>query len=60
MLREGQNQSYMDGVGAAGPHKRPPNMPFEMICDKPFVFILCEYTFDGGDQILFTGIVNKP
>ncbi len=34
--------------------------PFEMVCDKPFVFILCGSTYDGGDQILFTGVVNKP
>jgi serpin B len=37
-----------------------PTKPFEMICDKPFVFILYEYTYDGGSQILFTGIVNQP
>ena len=37
-----------------------PNKPFEMICDRPFVFILCEHTVDGGDQVLFTGVVNKP
>jgi serpin B len=45
------------GITSAGPQ---PSIPFEMICDRPFVFILCEHTFDGGDQILFTGIVNKP
>jgi serine protease inhibitor len=33
---------------------------FEMICDRPFMFVLYDYTYDGGDQILFTGIVNKP
>jgi serpin B len=38
----------------------PPPKPFEMICDKPFVFILYESTADGGDQILFTGVVNQP
>ena len=27
---------------------------------KPFVFVLYDYTHDGGSQILFTGIVNKP
>jgi serpin B len=37
-----------------------PTDNFEMICDKPFVFILFDYTYDGGAQILFTGIVNKP
>jgi serpin B len=47
------------GMAAAG-IRRPSDKTFEMICDRPFVFILCEYTHDGGDQILFTGIVNKP
>ena len=45
------------GATSAGPQ---PNKPFEMICDKPFVFILYEHTNDGGKQILFTGMVNKP
>jgi len=47
----------MDGATSAGPR---PNIPFEMICNKPFVFILYEYTYDGGSQILFTGMVNQP
>jgi serpin B len=34
--------------------------PFEMICDKPFVFVLYGYTADGVSQVLFTGLVNKP
>ena len=37
-----------------------PTKPFEMICDKPFVFILYQYTYDGGYQVLFTGVVNEP
>jgi len=45
-------------AGSAWPGEPP--KPFEMICDKPFVFILCENTMDGGDQILFTGVVNQP
>lgn len=32
-----------------------PTSPFEMICNKPFVFILEDYS-----QILFTGVVNNP
>jgi len=31
-----------------------------MICDRPFMFVLFDNTYDGGNQILFTGIVNKP
>ncbi|MCL2696298.1 MAG: hypothetical protein FWE69_08240, partial [Clostridiales bacterium] len=34
--------------------------PFIMRCDKPFVFILYGDTHDGGAQVLFTGIVNRP
>jgi len=37
-----------------------PTEPFEMICDRPFVFILYRHTHDGGSQALFTGIVNRP
>jgi len=37
-----------------------PTEPFEMVCDKPFVFLLCDRTYDGGSQILFTGVVNQP
>jgi len=49
--------TVMTGATSAGPQ---PNVPFEMICDRPFVFILYEYTHDGGSQILFTGMVNQP
>jgi serpin B len=45
------------GGTSVGPQ---PNRPFEMICDRPFVFILYDHTHDGGNQILFTGVVNKP
>ncbi len=38
-------------LGAALPVE---TKPFEMVCDKPFAFILCA----GDDQILFTGVVN--
>lgn len=38
----------------------PEGIPFEMICNRPFVFILYENTYDGGAQILFTGVVCKP
>jgi serpin B len=37
-----------------------PEETFEMICDRPFVFILFSRTTDGGSQILFMGTVNKP
>jgi serpin B len=44
---------------SAGPGE-PPDQPFEMNCDKPFVFILYDHTHDGGMQVLFTGMVNRP
>jgi len=44
--------------GPGGP--TPPPVPFEMICNKPFVFILYDYTYDGGAQVLFAGVVNQP
>ncbi|MDR0963131.1 MAG: hypothetical protein LBM60_00755, partial [Clostridium sp.] len=34
--------------------------PFEMICDSPFAFVLHAPTVDGGEQVLFTGVVNAP
>lgn len=37
-----------------------PTEPFVINCNKPFVFVLYDNTYDGGNQILFTGIVNKP
>jgi serpin B len=33
-----------------------PKKPFEMICNKPFGFVLC----GKFGQILFTGVVNQP
>jgi len=39
-------------AGAALPQ---PTEPFSMVCDKPFVFVLC----GGGGHILFTGVVNQ-
>ena len=49
--------TVMPASGAGMPQ---PTEPFEMICDKPFVFILYESTYDGGNQVLFSGIVNQP
>ncbi|MGI6280433.1 MAG: serpin family protein [Acutalibacteraceae bacterium] len=40
--------------------KYRPTHSFEMICNKPFVFVLYGNTHDGKTQILFTGIVNQP
>jgi len=37
-----------------------PTEPFEMNCNRPFVFVLYGNTYDGGNQVLFTGVVNQP
>ena len=37
-----------------------PVTTFEMICDRPFAFVLHRQTNDGGRQVLFTGVVNRP
>jgi len=47
----------MAGSGMVEPQ---PTAPFEMNCNKPFVFVLYGNTYDGGSQVLFTGIVNQP
>jgi len=39
----------------AGSAMPQPTEPFSMVCDKPFVFVLC----GSGRQILFTGVVNQ-
>ena len=35
-----------------------PTKAFEMVCSKPFAFILYERSYKGNSQILFTGIVQ--
>lgn len=45
---------------ADGAAELEPTKPFDMNCNKPFVFVLYGYTRDGGKQVLFTGIVNQP
>lgn len=46
-------------LGAPPPDIEPAE-PFEMICDRPFAFILYGHTRDGRNQVLFTGVVNQP
>ena len=50
--------TVMAMAGSAFPE--PPGVPFEMICDRPFAFVLYDTTYDGGSQVLFTGIVQEP
>ena len=51
--------TIMPTATSAGPDDSP-KKPFEMNCNKPFVFILYDYTHDGGMQVLFTGMVHQP
>ena len=51
--------TVMAAPGAGAP-MLPELPPFVMKCDRPFVFVLYQTTFDGGAQVLFTGMVNKP
>lgn len=37
-----------------------PDDTFVMNCNRPFAFVLYGNTYDGGAQILFTGVVNQP
>ncbi|MDR0952192.1 MAG: hypothetical protein LBM18_04640 [Oscillospiraceae bacterium] len=48
--------TVMAMAGAGAPEE---TVPFEMVCDRPFVFVLYGDTFDGGNQVLFTGVVNR-
>ena len=57
---KGTTAAAVTVMAASNTSMPPPNVPFEMICDRPFMFILYDYTYEGGAQILFTGIVNQP
>jgi serpin B len=52
--------TVMAGATSAKPGEEEKKPPFTMICDKPFVFVLYGPTTDGGSQVLFTGLVNRP
>jgi serpin B len=49
--------TVMSADSGAMPGEIEPEVPFEMICDKPFVFVLYSAT-DGVAVPLFTGMVN--
>jgi serpin B len=57
---KGTTAAAVTVMPAAGAGMPLPAEPFEMVCDTPFVFVLYERTYDGGSQVLFTGIVNQP
>ena len=57
---KGTTAAAVTVMPTAGAGMPLPTEPFEMICDRPFMFILYESTYDGGYQVLFTGIVNQP
>ena len=57
---KGTTAAAVTVLAAAGAGPPEPTAPFEMICNSPFVFVLYSHTYDGGAQVLFTGIVNQP
>ena len=56
---EGTTAAAVTVLAMAGAGMPLPTEPFEMICDKPFVFVLYDWTYDGSSQVLFTGVVNQ-
>lgn len=57
---KGTTAAAVTVMAMAGGMPPEPAEPFEMICDRPFAFVLCSRTTDGGNQVLFTGVVNQP
>jgi serpin B len=47
-------------VAVPGAMPPDPSERFEMICDRPFAFVLFGDTRDGGETALFTGVVGCP
>ncbi|MDR1603176.1 MAG: hypothetical protein LBS10_00005 [Gracilibacteraceae bacterium] len=52
---EGTTAAAVTVMAAVGSSMPLPTEPFELVCDRPFVFVLTDF-----DQVLFTGIVNQP
>jgi serpin B len=53
---KGATAAAVTALAMSGAAMSQPTEPFEMKCDKPFVFVL---TGNSGD-VLFTGVVNLP
>ena len=56
---KGTTAAAVTVMAAAGAAMPQPTEPFSMICDRPFAFVLYGNTYDGGDQVLFCGVVNQ-
>ena len=58
MNEEGTEAAAVTGISvvATGVEMEPPK-PFEMIVDRPFLFVISDTV---TDSILFIGIVNDP
>ncbi|MDR1540095.1 MAG: hypothetical protein LBU32_19260 [Clostridiales bacterium] len=52
---KGTTAAAVTVIAMAGAGMPIPTEPFEMVCDKPFIFVLESY-----GQVLFTGVVNNP
>ena len=57
---EGATAAAVTIMNMYGSSRMEAETTFEMICNRPFVFILHSFTVDGGRQVLFTGVVNQP
>ena len=57
---KGTTAAAVTVMALAGAARPEPAEPFEMICDRPFAFVLYGRTYDGGNQVLFTGVVHQP
>ncbi|MDR2665771.1 MAG: hypothetical protein LBC21_05785, partial [Oscillospiraceae bacterium] len=52
---KGTTAAAVTVIAMAGAGMPLPTEPFEMVCDRPFMFVLESY-----GQVLFTGVVNNP
>ncbi len=53
---KGTTAAAVTVIPAPGMAMPQPTEPFEMKCDRPFVFVL----YGRGDIVVFTGVVNRP
>jgi serine protease inhibitor len=57
---EGTEAAAVTVMGIAGGIELNPPKPFEMIVDRPFLFVIHHFNRDGAGSILFMGVVFDP
>ncbi|MDL2215668.1 hypothetical protein LJB77_01125 [Ruminococcaceae bacterium OttesenSCG-928-N02] len=60
VTEEGTTAAAVTVIGVETSSLPLPGDDFEMICDKPFAFVLYDNTMDAGPQVLFVGVLNNP